>query len=194
MKKYFLSFCVLFLTSCGYNFIGSGSSLPPDIKTVYVPFVTNLTTDTYVTPILTESLREYFEKYGVLTVVDSTENYDAILNVTILKIEEESRTVTANTESELQGDLVLTVSVELLRRDGSPLWTTPFLEQRRSYASDMSTVVTSSSSFAQSGMSTSDLQNLGNREVSRSQQMITMENLVEEVSKKIYMQAVAPSF
>lgn len=194
MKKCFFSFLLLLLTGCGYTFIGSGSSLPPDIKTVYIPFVTNLTTDTYITPLLTKALREHFEKYGVLTVVDSTENYDSILNVTILNVDEESRTVTANTESELQGDLVLTVSVELLRRDGTPLWATPFLEQRRSYASDMSTVVTSSSSFAQSGLNATDLQNLGNREVSRSQQMITMENLVEEVSKRVYMQAVAPSF
>ncbi len=194
MKKYFASLIFLFFTSCGYTFIGSGSSLPPDVQTVYIPFVTNLSTDTYVTPLLTEALREEFEKYGVLKVVDATDNYDSVLNVTILSVREESRTVTARTESELQGDLILTLSVELLRRDGSVLWKAPSMEQSRSYASDLSTVVTSSSSFSESGMSATDLQNLGNREVSRSQQRITMENLIEEVSKKIYMQAVAPSF
>lgn len=192
--KVLLSLVVFLLSGCGYSFIGSGSSLPPDVQSVYIPFVTNLSSETYVTPLLTEALREEFEKYGVLKVVDSTENYDSVLNVTILSVGEESRTVTANTESELQGDLTLTLQVELLRRDGSVLWANPSLSQSRSYASDLSTVLTGSASFAQSGMSASDLQNLGNREVSRSQQRITMENLIEETSKKIYMQAVAPSF
>lgn len=192
--KSMFSVLVLFLTSCGYTFIGSGSSLPPDVKSVYIPFVTNLSSETYITPLLTEALREEFEKYGVLRVVDSTENYDSVLNVTILSVGEESRTVTAKTESELQGDLILTLQVELTRRDGTMLWSNPHLEQSRSYAADTSTVLTGSSSFAQSGMSAQDLRNLGNREVSRSQQRITMENLIEETSKKIYMQAVAPSF
>ena len=192
--KILITSLILVFSGCGYTFIGSGSSLPPDVQSVYIPFVTNLSSETYVTPLLTEALREEFDKYGVLKVVDSTENYDSVLNVTILSVGEESRTVTANTESELQGDLILTLQVELARRDGTVLWANPHMSMSRSYASDLSTVLTGSSSFAQSGMSAHDLQNLGNNEVSRSQQRITMENLIEETSKKIYMQAVAPSF
>ena len=192
--KIIISSLVFVFVGCGYTFIGSGSSLPPNVKSVYIPFVTNLSSETYITPLITEALREEFEKYGVLKVVDSTENYDSILNVTILSVGEESRTVTANTESELQGDLILNLQVELTRRDGTILWANPHMSMSRSYAADLRTVVTGSSSFAQSGMSASDLQHLGNNEVSRSQQRITMENLIEETSKKIYMQAVAPSF
>ena len=192
--KIIISSLVFVFVGCGYTFIGSGSSLPPNVKSVYIPFVTNLSSETYITPLITEALREEFEKYGVLKVVDSTENYDSILNVTILSVGEESRTVNASTESELQGDLILNLQVELTRRDGTILWANPHMSMSRSYAADLSTVVTGSSSFAQSGMSASDLQHLGNNEVSRSQQRITMENLIEETSKKIYMQAVAPSF
>ena len=177
--KIIISSLVFVFVGCGYTFIGSGSSLPPNVKSVYIPFVTNLSSETYITPLITEALREEFEKYGVLKV---------------LSVGEESRTVTASTESELQGDLILNLQVELTRRDGTILWANPHMSMSRSYAADLSTVVTGSSSFAQSGMSASDLQHLGNNEVSRSQQRITMENLIEETSKKIYMQAVAPSF
>ncbi|MGI6680700.1 MAG: LPS assembly lipoprotein LptE [Bdellovibrionota bacterium] len=185
---------LIFITGCGYTFIGSGSSLPADVRSVYIPFVTNLSSDTYITSLLTEALREEFEKYGALKVVDSTENYDAVLNVTILSVGDGSRTVTANTETELQSDLTLTLQAELLRRDGTVLWANPNLSQSRSYASDLSTVLTGSANFAQSGMSAGDLRNLGGNEISRSQQRITMENLIAETSKRMYMQAVAPSF
>lgn len=192
----FFAFVALFAcSSCGYGLQGSGSILPPDVKTVAILPVENLTTESAIELSLTEKLRSRFERYGVVEVVDEDEPRDAELATKVLSIDTTTRNTTGATDISLELDLVLTVEVELRRTsNGKLLYRNPFLVRRESFAGVSDVVVTSSSSFSQSAIGASTLSGLSTREVSRGQQEEVLEDLLDEVARSIYLNAVAADF
>ena len=194
MKHLLMSAVCALLCSCGYTFQGSGSDLPPDVRTISIPFVENNSTEPGLSTIVTESLRDQFDQYGVLTVVDENQNPDAILNVKILSVTRQTGTVTAKTETALQLDTVLTLSAEIKRPDGQLLWQNPRMRISKSVGAEKGTVVTTSADFAGSPTGASDLSRLGDREVFRGQEQTALQDLAEEAARKIYDDAVTPDF
>ena len=198
MKKIILSIsiCLLLLNiiSCGYTFQGSGSVLPAVIKTVYIEDVKNNTTESGLGNILTESLKDRFDRYGTLRVVTKLEEADSILRTTILSVERDTSTVTASTDVALQLETVMKVSSELKTKTGQLLWTTPIMRISRIFGTASDAVVTSSAGFASSGLNQSDLANLNQREIARGQEGEVLEDMCEELAKKIYESAVLPEF
>ena len=83
--KIIISSLVFVFVGCGYTFIGSGSSLPPNVKSVYIPFVTNLSSETYITPLITEALREEFEKMEDQVIIASSPSASKFILNIILK-------------------------------------------------------------------------------------------------------------
>ena len=71
---------------CGYTFHGGGSVLPPDVTKVMIPMVENNSTEPGLGAIVTEALRDQFERFGALSVVDSYGEADAVLDAKILEI------------------------------------------------------------------------------------------------------------
>ncbi len=182
------------LSGCGYTFQGGGSDLPPDIKRVAIPLVENNSTETGLSSLVTEALRDQFERYGVLTVVSEDENPDAVLSARIVSVKRQTGTITAQTESALQLDTVLTLSAEIKRPNGQLLWQVPGMKISKSTAAEKGTVVTSSAAFATSTMGATDLARISDREVARGQEQGALENLAEEAARKIYEDAVTPDF
>ena len=180
--------------SCGYQFSGSGSTLPPDIKTLAIVDVRNQTTEPQVGLKLKENLELRFERYGVVELSEDPERADALLTCTITSIDDEVKTVTGQTDIELESDLLVTLSAAIKRRNGQIIWSNPNLVVRNSFASTSGAVVTSSSNFAQGDINTSALASLSSREVSRVQQEQALEDLLEEAARKIYLESVAESF
>lgn len=195
MRKFYLLLVLMSaLLGCGYSFEGAGSVLPPDVKTVAIPRVENNTTNTFITQVFTEALRERFERYGVLTVVDSVNDADAVLNVRVKSAKRSTRSVSSGTDTALQYDLVLASAGELRKLDGQLLWADPDMRVSKSYGSTGDTVVTSSADFASGSLGSSDLGGLGDLEVSRGQEQETFIQLSEDLAKKMYNAAVAPEF
>jgi len=184
----------LSLFGCGYTFQGGGSVLPPDVKTVFIPTVENQTSDSRFTALLTESLREQFERFGVITVVEEAATADAVLNVEVKKIDRAARSVTSGTDVVLQYDSIAQVWGELRRNNGAVLWRNPNMSVTKPFGVTGSTVVTSSSDFAKGGLDASTLASLSDLEVSRGQEQEALIDLAEEVAKSIYEDAVAPDF
>ncbi|MEZ4754495.1 MAG: LPS assembly lipoprotein LptE [Bdellovibrionota bacterium] len=184
----------LFLSSCGYTFQGSGSILPPDIQKVAIPISENFTSQPGVALQLTESLRDRFDRYGVITVVDKVSEADAVLNSKVLKISQEARSVTSNTEQALQYETIMTIAAELKRTTGPVLWRNPEMMISKDYGSTSDVVVTSSADFASGSLSQGALGALDNREVSRGQEAQALESLAEEAARRIYNEAVTPDF
>jgi outer membrane lipopolysaccharide assembly protein LptE/RlpB len=193
-----LSFGVLMisaLSGCGYTLKGGGSVLPQDVKRVYVPMVENSSTETGVATILTEALRDQFERYGVLTVVEDLDEADAVLKARILKISESTRTTTGgNTDTGLQYDTSMRVQAELRRASGPLLWRNPDLSVTKTFGSSKESVVTGSVDFAEGTLSASDLSGLDTREIARGQRGQSLQDLAEQVAQTIYDQAVTPDF
>ena len=194
ISKLLAAALLLTLCSCGYTFQGGGSDLPPDIKRIAIPFAQNDSTEPGLSTVVTEALRDQFDKYGVITVVDENENPDAILTVKILSVQRQTGTITATTQSALQLDTVLTLSAELKRPNNQLLWHNPKLKISKSVSADKSSVVTSSAAFASGSLGASDLAKLNDNEVLRGQQQTALEDLADQAASKIYDDAVTPDF
>jgi outer membrane lipopolysaccharide assembly protein LptE/RlpB len=186
---------LLGLLGCGYTFKGSGSVLPQDVKRVYVPLAENSTTESGISSILTESLRDQFERYGVITVVDDLNDADAVLKARIIKVRQDTRTTTGgSTDTALQYDASLTVQAELRRVTGPVLWRNPSLSVYKTFGSSKDSVVTGSADFAEGTLSSASLSGLDSREVARGQQGQALQALAEQMAQTIYDQAVTPDF
>lgn len=185
---------LLALSACGYAFQGSGTVLPADIKTIAIRVAENQTTETGLGLNFTEKLQSRFERYGAVQVVDPDEDADAELITKILSIETSVQDVTSDTDIELEQDITLTIFAELRRSNGQVLYRNPQLKSRESFASVSDVVVTSSSSFAQGGISADTLGSLGSREVSRGQQAAVLDELLDESARQLYLDAVAAEF
>lgn len=82
-----LASCILlFISGCGYHFIGSGSGLPEHIKKVVIPLTVNRTAEPGLEDILAKALIEEFMKDGRLKVV-STEEADTILHSVVVSFQ-----------------------------------------------------------------------------------------------------------
>lgn len=188
-----LSLCLV-VSGCGYSFQGSGSVLPQDVTKVSVPLVENNSTEPGLAPIVTEALRERFERFGVLTVVDDRKDADAVLIAKVVSVRRETSAVTSNDETALRYDTVMTLAAELRRVSGPLLWQNNRMVVSKSFGTESSAVVTSSADFAGGGLAGSDLAALDVREISRGQEQEALGQLAEEVAKQVYNQAVAPDF
>ena len=184
----------LLLCGCGYAFQGSGSILPPDVKTVAVPLVENDTSEQGLDIQLTEALRSRFERYGAVKVITNPALADAVLTAKVVRLTNRVRNVTGSTDIALQMDLLMTVSATLKRKNGQILWRNDSVNAVASYANVSGLVVTSSTSFAQGGIGADTLSGLDSREVSRGQQAQVLADAVDSISQKIYADAVAAEF
>ena len=182
------------LSGCGYQFQGSTSILPPDVKKIAIARVENDTTYSSVGYKLEEELRSQFERYGVVEVVDETRSADAVLYAKITNVDTRVRNVTSETDVAIDQELFMTVAAELRRKNGQTLYRDSNILTTESFASVADTVVTSSSSFAQGNINADTLGSLGQREVSRGQEEQTLDTLVEETARKVYLNAVAAGF
>ena len=189
-----LLFITCTLCSCGYTFQGSGSVLPPDVKVIAIPLVQNASTEAGLTNVVTESLQDRFERFGVVTVVDDPNEADATLKVRITKVTRNQRTSTSTTDQQLQLDTVLTLAAELRRTSGAVLWRDNNISVSKAFGTTSGVVVTTSPDFASGTLGAADLGSLDDREVSRGQEQDALRALSDEAASQIYDSAVAPDF
>ena len=185
---------VLCSVGCGYQFQGGGSVLPAEVKKIYVPRVASVSTNPKIVGLLTDALRDRFDKFGVVQVVDSLEEADAVLEVKLLKSKKGSLTSTSATDRSLQVDNQLTLSGALTRITGQVLWSNPSFTISKSSANARSALITTSAAFSGSGLGAADIVGLSDREVSRSQEQAALATLVDLAAKQVYSEAVAPDF
>lgn len=193
-KKFTVAMLLSVLTACGYSFQGSGSILPPDVKKVYIPMADNLSPEVSLTMILTEAMRDRFDRFGVLTVVDEQRDADAVLKMTILALKRDTAATATGTNAQLKQNATITIGGELKKTTGEVLWRNTGITLSRAFGSTSGVVPTSSADFASAGPSAADLASLGNREVSRGQEKQTFEAIANDVAIRVYDEAVTPDF
>jgi outer membrane lipopolysaccharide assembly protein LptE/RlpB len=190
----FLLVVVIFSSGCGYTFRGSGSVLPADVKTVYIPRVENGSTELGLADVVTEALRDEFDSYGTVSVVEKQSDADAILNVRIIDVKSTTGTVNASTNTALQMDATMLLSGELRRTTGQLLWRENNLKVTKEYAANQSVVVTTSPDFASGSISAADLSSLSSRDISRGQESQALNDLAVNAARMIYDKSVATDF
>jgi outer membrane lipopolysaccharide assembly protein LptE/RlpB len=182
------------VVGCGYGFQGSGSVLPAEVKNIYIADVVNKSSDPYIANTLTEALKEQFEQYGVVQVVSSSEEADASLRVRVQQLRSQSKTSVAAGDVAQELNVTLTLAGDLQQKNGTLLWKNPAMSYTKSFGNTTGSVVTSSAQFATSGLGSGDLGLLNQRELSRSQERLALQQVAEDVAKTIYSQAVSPDF
>lgn len=193
--RFFVSVLILIsLSGCGYVLQGSGSVLPADVRRIHIPIAENSTPETGLGLTVTEALRDQFERYGVLFVVEELSEADAVLNCRIMSVNRESRTVTSTTDTDLQLETQLILAAELRRVTGPVLWSNNRIQISQAFGTTQDVVVTSSADFASGGLSSADIGGLDSRELSRGQEAEVLEQLAEDAARRIYNEAVLPEF
>lgn len=193
-KKSFIAL-LLIISGCGYTLIGSGTVLPDDVRKIYIPNVQNLSSESILAITMTEALKEQFERYGVVSVVDTEEDADATLEVVVKKLTKGTRTSTGVTDTALQQDAWLQLSGTLTKKSSNEkLWQDQTISVTKSFASTKDVLVSSSAGFAGGGLSGADIGGLSERELSRGQERETITALAEQAAKRIYEDAIAADF
>jgi outer membrane lipopolysaccharide assembly protein LptE/RlpB len=198
MFKHLFYFLVIvafsLLSSCRYRLQGSGTVLPNDIKSISIKPAENATTFTGLGPRFSEKIRSRFERYGVIKIVDADEPADAELVSKIVSIDTRNRDVQSDSNIQVEQELLITVSAELRRKNGQILYKNSSITANQSYGTVSTNVVTSSSSFSTGAVGAGTLSTLTDREVARGQAAETVESLMEEAARKIYLSAIASDF
>ena len=194
LRRSLLLLVCLVVSGCGYTFQGSSSILPDDIKTIYIPMVENETAEPGLSIQFTEILKNRFDRYGVVRVVENKEQADAIFKAKIVEIKSTSKGVTSETDIEVEVQLTMVVNAELSRKNGQILWRQNNFAASDDYGSTSDTVITSSSDFASGGIGATQLGSLNSHEVARGQSEETMNSLMEEMSRQLYISSVASNF
>ena len=88
----------------------------------------------------------------------------------------------------------LAASVEMKTRGGQILYKNDRLEASETVAATSDVVVTSSSNFSQAAIDSEALSTLGSREVLRGSAGAALDDVVDEMSRRVYVQAVAADF
>ena len=190
----FLPFVAILVSSCGYTFRGSGSVLPADVKNIYIPRVENGSTELGLADVVTEALREEFDSYGTVSVVEKQGAADAVLKVVINEVKNTTSTVDPTTNTALQMDTTMIIGGELRRTTGQVLWRENNMKVSKGYAANQNVVVTTSPDFASGSISSSDLASLSSRDISRGQEAQALNNLASDAARMVYDKSVAPDF
>jgi len=188
------SLSVLFLAGCGYSLQGSTTILPSSVRKVFVAQVRNNSTDARLGVLVTEALRDRFDRGGVITLVDSIDDADAVLTAAIKRVEGGAVTSTSTTNQALQVNNTLVLSAELRRLNGQILWNNRSLVVNRYSAATRSAVQTTTGDFASTGLLASDVVGLNDREVARAQQQSVYGPLVDEAARRVFEESVGPDF
>lgn len=193
-RLFLCSLIILQFSACGYSFQGDISNLPQDIHTLYIPLVKNNSTTTSLSPQFTDMLKREFSRHGKLKVLSEADLADAILNVTINSVESSVSAVSGINDTEVESDIHISISAVLKRRNGQKLWEVKDMNASDTHAASRQTVVLTSPQFMRGGIDAKTVSTLTQREVARGQAKETLESLMQELAKRLYLSAVASDF
>ncbi len=132
---------ILALAGCGYGFRGTVSNLPPEIKTVAIPFLVNQTGETGLEEILTQALIREFNRSKLLKLTD-IQQADSILKGQITGVSS-GAVAFEDTRTALERRVLLRTSLELIRTDNRQvLWRNRGLSEGEDYDVDADPAVT----------------------------------------------------
>ncbi len=172
-------------TGCGYHFAGTGNRLPPEIHTVSLGPIQNMTREVGIEKALLEALEDEVSSHGRLVPVTSGAA-DADLTGSVR--EYNSRPVSfSSRDTALQYQISVSVDMELRRRDnGKLLWKTIGQREVQDFSAVPGVVVTSSSQFSQQTVNANNLNQFTDISLSESTQREANERLIESLSRDLY--------
>jgi len=176
----------LFLSACGYQWVGQSSLLPKDARTVYVePFI-NRSRDVGMEKELTSALRGEFYRRGELRVVDLSEQADIILSGVVRSLDSTVASVNRRDEV-LQYESVLVLDATLRRREPNEiLWRGQGLRLAEIHGGSRAAVVTTSSEFRNATLNSSDVRRMTDIQLTEGERKDVRNRLMERFAKELH--------
>ena len=177
----------LSLSACGYQFAGAVTRLPPEIHTISLGPIQNTTREVGLEKALLESLEDEVTSRGRLEVVPAGQGDVALTG--ILRAYTTRPVAFSGRDEALQYQASVIVDLDLRRRDsGKLLWRVRGMREVQDYGAVSGVVVTSSSQFQKSTLSSSDLGRFTDIQLSEGQKREANERLLETLTRSIYNQ------
>jgi len=176
----------VFLSACGYQWVGQSSLLPKDAQTVYVePFI-NRSRDVGMEKELTSALRSEFYRRGELRVVDLSEQADIILSGVVRSLDSAVASVNRRDEV-LQYESVLVLDATLRRREPNEiLWRGQGLRLAEIHGGSRAAVVTTSSEFRTATLNSSDVRRMTDIQLTEGERKDVRNRLMERFAKELH--------
>jgi hypothetical protein len=176
----------VFLSACGYQWVGQSSLLPKDAQTVYVePFI-NRSRDVGMEKELTSALRSEFYRRGELRVVDLSEQADIILSGVVRSLDSTVASVNRRDEV-LQYESVLVLDATLRRREPNEiLWRGQGLRLAEIHGGSRAAVVTTSSEFRTATLNSSDVRRMTDIQLTEGERKDVRNRLMERFAKELH--------
>jgi Lipopolysaccharide-assembly len=172
---------------CGYHFVGTGSRLPPEIRTISFGPIQNATREVGLEKQLVEAIEDEVTSHGRLDVVSAGKG-DVVLTGVVRDYRSRPVAFSSNDEA-LQYQAIVIVDLDLRRRDnGKLLWKAIGQRQTQDYSAVPGVVVTSSSQFQQSTLNAANVGQFTDIQLSESQRRQANDALLENLARDIYNQ------
>lgn len=107
-------FCLLLTSSCGYHVAGTGSRLPPDVKTIAVPIFTNESSRFRIEQMVASAVTREFIERTSYRITPSPRGADAVLRGTIKDVRSGVVTFDLNTGRATTLQIQVTADVQLV--------------------------------------------------------------------------------
>ncbi len=122
----------LFVLGCGYHFAGTGSNLPPWIKTVYVATWEDRSQEAGFGALIATEIRNQFERGGKLKLAPE-DKADVILTGEIVSLEQRGLSYQSYAQG-VENRLILRARAKLTsRQDGKIIWENRSLYREETY-------------------------------------------------------------
>jgi outer membrane lipopolysaccharide assembly protein LptE/RlpB len=79
INKFFWLAAFLLISGCGYHLVGTGTTLPPHLKTIAIPVFSNTSSQPNIHRDITNAIRQSFITDGRLKVVSATNKADLVM-------------------------------------------------------------------------------------------------------------------
>lgn len=186
----FLLGLLLVGAGCGYQFSGTGTGLPADVRSVFVESLANNSPDVGIERELASALKSEFRRQGRLRPAERIEEADAMLSGSVRAFE--SHMVSANRRDEaLQYEAVLVIDMSLRRRTSNEiLWRAQGMRFTEIYSGSRGAVVSSSSDFARRTLNSADVRRLTDVQLTETLSQEARGRLIDRLAKELHQRLV----
>ena len=130
-----LIICIALTSACGYRFSGQGG-FPKGVEHIFIEVFDNLTSNTGIERVVTNQVVFEFTRQREKSLASSKETADAVLKGEIKTIR--TQTISrVGTEVANQREVVMTVNLKLVKRDGGEvIWVAKDVTDRQAFDVD----------------------------------------------------------
>jgi len=173
-------------SGCGYQFVGNGTLLPKDARTLFVESFVNRGREIGIEKEVATALRSEFYRRGPLRVVDQFDLADVILSGVVRPVENTVASVNGKDEA-LQYYSVILIDVSLRQRESNNvIWRGDAMRFSELYAGSRAAVVTTSSDFRTGTLNAADVGRLTDIQLTVFERRDTRRQLTEQFAKEVY--------